>query len=771
MADDKDIKVNVSADTSEFKRAMKEAASLPKKLQQSTFGTMGKVNKALNKDAKKQGKDALKQEKDLKDLMKSQLDILNNQAKARKKDLELIKATNAELRKTQSLYIATQKGRRGTGVMSARERMGAVGRGIGGLAGGLGRMGLGLLGGIGGLARGAAEAVGHAVTSDIRGGYGAYVGYGRAAGRLSGTGYNAMAFKKGSRDLTTLNKITGRNDSQDMYSLQGFGRSQALGFSSTETLGQMSGMAAATGGGRGLLRRTQMAQNVARQYGGDVGQVTGFMGSLTAAGGDKQGAAGKREFQRTMSHAMQSGMDRSRAGEAMSAMGAAIASAASVSGGKVNSGAVTGLMALLGRSGNPALQGMRGLGVMNGIDSAVKGFGQVGSSAEANKALFYQMRGFGSGAPGTDFFDITRQAQRGVHGNVDNLMAMMEGARGQGGGNSNARDLALSTMTNGAVSMDQATALYEAIDAGGGDMREKLAEIMKESLPVDQQIANSNLEIAKRTATLDDRMVEIGKSSAKAVEELQDLRNNLVDALMPLALKAFEAMVSLLKGIWESVDSLSIQMMEGGEARDQVKALMQQASDVENSNMSDADKAARLAELAEEMGTRSDALRNRHAGTRILNQFRNHGLDISGGVTGQVNLDRAMDMASAGADRARRISSYINDRGVSYERANGLATRDILRNDIRGMGGNFNPAENLGHRSMLNNYRELQMTAVMEQLGLSLSHVQRAQMRGSSEWQNFDVHDALDGSSEDTTAFRARISAIADTAGPTGSVN
>lgn len=765
---EKDVKVKLSADITEFKRAMKEATSLPKKMKQSTFGSMGKVQKQLNKDARKQGKAALGKEKALRDLMKSQLKILNDQSKAREKDLKLIKQTNTELRRTKALHDASVRSRGGTGVRSGRERAGGALRGAGRGLGMIGGMGLRALGLLGGVALGGVAAAGAAVAGDMRGGYGAYTGYGRAAGRLSGTGYRAMNFNKTSKDLTLLNKITGRSDSQDYYKLRGFGRSEALGYGATETLGQMSRMAAMTGGGSGLLRRTQMAQNVSRQYGGDVGSVTGFMGQLTKAGGSLQ----KREFQRTMSHAMESGMNKSRAGEAMQAMGAAIASAGTTSGGKVNAGALTAMMAMMGRKGGAGLQGMRGLGVLSGLDGAVKGFGQATSSAEANKALFYQTMGFGSGAKGTDFFSVTRRAQQGIQ-DTDNVMGMLESARQAGGGNIQARDYALSAMTGGQVSMDQASKLFDAL--GGPNAREEIAEIMKESLPVDQQIADSNREISERTANLDNRMIEIGKSSAKSMEQLQDLRNSIVDALMPLALKAFQAMVTILKGSWETLEEILSATTDDKDSYKDFNKLRAEARDVENDpTLTDDEKAERLAELHQRMGKKSSSIRNRGSIANAWNSFVNHGVNMDGWANDDAYRRAITGPGERSQNYANRVSWYQENReGMSPNAVRQNVLRDQLKDQLRGMvnAGTFDPENKPGHARREEALRRQEVVATVAALGASLSEAQMAAIRASAEYRAVDARDYMNGAGGDVAALRVRISTEADTASARGNVD
>lgn len=551
------VTVQILGDSSSFRRTIQDVEKMQGKLgkvssqyQKSGLSqnkTLQKITKTFNKQQESAGKKALEHERKLKEAINKNIESIKQKQKIWKGNASVIEDEVKALRKLEKEYRKVHAFRKSTGVTSRGERisggLGAIGRGVGG--------GLGAVAGFGGMMMaGLAAAAIRAAFSHIGQSYSSYSNFGRAAAGLSGTGI-------GIGDMFTEYGAEGLFGRARMFKLRDQMRmSERLGYSATETVQQMQGVARATGGGENLIGRTQTAQAYARMYGGDVGEVTGFMGTLTQA----RGSANKREFSRMMQHAMTAGMDKSRAGEAMAVISSQIAGAASVSGGKVDASAISGLVAWLGRGGNPALQGARGANILGAFDSTLKGVGSIGVNQEAAKALIMQSFGFGNATgDSASYFQVLRRAQQGVYGRPENLLDMIGGVERNTGGGEQAT-YALSGMTG--LSMDAIDAVRQRL-ASGGSREQILADvnkIIKEEAPIDVQTLDTmkeSLKLAERAAVIDNELVEHGLASSEALEDIQDEMRKLVAELMPSAINILEGIRDAIYWIKDAMGSLA----------------------------------------------------------------------------------------------------------------------------------------------------------------------------------------------------------------------
>lgn len=541
----KEVEVKITGDASQFIKTVKKTKQFQEDLSKVTdkykssglkqHKELSKITNKFNKGQKSAGKEALQLEKRLQHAMNQTIRLMREKQKSSKNTRADLEAELRTLRKLEEQYKSVRSFRKGTGVRSGRERM----SGMGSMA----------AAGMAGAAGMAATAIAYvvsravsAVTSQIREGYAGYVNFGRALGGLAGTDANMDPFKLNSDNTT--------------YSLTGFGRSQKMGFSATETVHHMRASARATGS----VRNAVAAQAYSRGYGGDPGEVMNLMGGITRGMGDF-GRKGQRELERIMQHSFKSGMDKSRAGEAMAAVGQAIQIAGSSQAGSVDASGVSALLTYFSRTGNAGLQGARGLQTIGAIDSTLKGYGRISVNQESAKALAMQSMGYGlAGGDSSTFMDVTRRLQQGVFGK-GGAKNMIQFARGIGAASGGMRTQEASYMLSGMsnISMDQADAVLDAVADGGPNLEARISEIMEESLPVDQQIAKATKNTHKtleRIARLDNRLVEFGRASAGAIESIEHDINELISRLMPHAIRMLEAIARAVGWIGDLIATL-----------------------------------------------------------------------------------------------------------------------------------------------------------------------------------------------------------------------
>ncbi len=538
-----EITIKILGEAESFKKSVKESTRLAEDLNKLTSQyrkggmsqtkTLEAVTAKHNKSQQGAGKDAYKLEQKLQKAIKANIVEIKKRQKAFGGSALAVKEEVKALKQLETQHRKVASFRKTTGYRSAGERFGgaakSVGRGASGIAKGAGQ---GLMA-VGGLVAGAVFAIAgtlvNAITSQITSGYASFINFGRARAGLSGMG-----------------AIKG-----------GFGRSARLGFSKTETVQQMRGVGRATGN----INAVGQAQAAARSFGGEVSEVTGLMGTMTRGGqgfGGRAGTGGEKSLTRIMSHAFTAGLDHSRAGEHLEAVAQGIKAAQTVSGGAVDSSQISAMLAFFGRSGSVGLQGAAGYEQISKVDQFMKsaGFGQGGDAASA---LAYQAMGFGQpGAGGrTSYYQATKQLQGGVfgEGGAGNLMKVFERfAQTGGGANTEKTNIEISNAMG--MSLDVIEKIWGAIGQGGGtDATTKaIAAITKESMPIDKQILEAtkggHLAVAQRVAHLENRLIEIGERNHVAIEKLQDTFNDIVDTMMPTAVKILQTIAETIANLW-----------------------------------------------------------------------------------------------------------------------------------------------------------------------------------------------------------------------------
>lgn len=645
MADESEVKIKITGDASGFKKSVEEATSaantlksLTKKFRESGMKehkALAKITKRADKSQSMRGKEALDLEKKLQKEIRATIKDMKAKQKAFKNNTDAIKDEIAQVKKLQAAYKETRAHRQRTGVRSLGERLGGVGRGMGAAAGGAGSLAFGVLGGAGALVASLGAMLVRAVASQFQQGYGAYVSHGRARAGLAGMGSIRGRLGLGGQ-------ATGVFDAAQQY-----------GFSATETVQQMRGVGRATGN----INAVTQAQRFARSYGGDVGEVTGLMGVLTRAGqgfGGKMGTNGRKQLEKVMAQAFSSGLDRSRAGEYMSAVGQAVASAQATTTRRVDAGSIGGILSLFSRSMMPGLQGAAGFQNLSAIDSAVKGVG-FGGGDEATKAMMYQAMGFGSPGGSTSYYEATRGLQRGVfgEGGAANLMNIFE-RFGQAGGGMGGEEATLMLSRTTGLSLDALEDIQKVMMDSGSTSEERLEAIKKiteEQRPVDQKnlaVNSEHLKVAQRVAYLDNRLVGIGEASAESIEKIQDVVNDVVDTLMPVAVELLKFIADTIKMIWDWLRNFMVEFREATGVNKDLNKIEKERMEYENQfaqgQITEAQLQQKLNELAGRAGSHYTQLQAdnnpfaktwmglQHLGVRV-------GRDVFGADLGQSALE------------------------------------------------------------------------------------------------------------------------------------
>lgn len=773
---EKKVTVKILGDASDFRDSIKKVEKVQKRLgkvkeasQKQGLAYQKQIDKVLKKHNKSQSKsvkEALKQEKALKKAIQDNLKAIKAKQRAHKGSVASIEQEVKAIRKLQKAYKEVHEYRTRTQDTSGARAFGRAGR--------VGRQALGGVSAVAQIAVGSIlGTLQTQLTSAIRSGWASYNNFGRAAAGLSGTGARLPG-------LFNKERVESLLGPSDIYKLTGFRRSNQLGFSATETLQHMRSVARQTGGGRGLLGQAQMAQAYARGYGGDVGAVGGFMGQLTRA----QGSFRKREFQVVMQQAFTTGMDKSRTGEAMSAMGQAIQSAASVSGGRVDAAGVTAMLAYLGQKGGPALQGQRGMRNLGMIDQTLKSHGALSANGEAVKAFLLQSMGFGlAGGDSADFLSAAGRLQQGVFGKggARNLVDIVRSTMAYSGGNIDTAGAGISAMTG--ISMDVANKIIRTVSAGGDrdQMLADIQELTEQERPIEEQIRDviqeGNTVVAERIARLDDRLVGIGRSTYDSITKMEDVMNSMVDTLLPVAVSALKHIADLIVDLWDTVKEFRINWLENESETEELARLERQKENIvqqlRRGDITPEAAQAQLIQVANE-ATASNLRMNRDVGlidTFLgMEQLGAEVLRLQGIRTGDTELEERGRLTSRAEALNRDAIGLANSASYGPVAQQAARYQTLKRQMVTafrtsgGESGTVTEARNQRMRQLLAEvefYRAAGREATPEEIArLVASEAARAVT--NREW-------LADGG--DVAAYRAAIAQYAETTTATGRVD
>lgn len=523
MAEDSNTLITkIILDDSDFKRGIKNVqsqvktdASVAERVNKKAWKEEDKRRNVESKDRRERRKTTEAEERSVRRVNEYKARGYRADDTARRKERDYTRAKEREERK------------RARGVGGAGEG-GAGGGGAGGKGGGrgrggrLGRLAGGAAGALGGLAVAGAGALVGLLASHATAGYQAYVG---SAGARAG-----------------LQGLSGSHHSIDKQ------LGVRMGYDQNAMYGAARGIARQTGS----MGAVNQAAILSRYYGGDMGEIGSFMGSLTRGGSaDFRGPEGQKVLGRVMSEAVKSGLNKSRAGEHLESVAGMIQQVGSRQAVDVDAGGISGLLSLIGRHGGEGLRGARGMNVLAGIDQGIRS----GGTTEGSEAFVLQTIGFGRPGSNMDYFEAKRIQERGLFGgkdgpNIDLLMGMLKNAQEYAGGSrEGAAYYMVKDGLSGNATMDQILELWDALDAAGGDpakIKAAIEKIAEEAKPIDEKMLTINeelLKLAQDQSSDTDRLIEIGEKLYPVVRKLVEFLQDLVDDLLPPIVWALKLLV------------------------------------------------------------------------------------------------------------------------------------------------------------------------------------------------------------------------------------
>lgn len=341
---------------------------------------------------------------------------------------------------------------------------------------------------------------------------GSFEQQGRAMGRLEGMG-----------------SLTGVNDPQQVA------RSQRMGYSLTESYGHASMIGRQTG----QVGATATAQEFSRIYGGSVEEVGGTMGQLTRGGAkfDSQGGgAGRRALSHLFRDAVSSGLDASRTGEHLEAVGGLAEMAGSRTSGNVNFGQISGMLALLGSSGKSGFQGARGASFLSSVDESIRS----GGPDDSSKAIGLQAMGYGYGGTNdVSYYQAEKRLEQGITGEngADTLDRIMQTLSSATGGGEELFDTFSRIMNVSKQQAEEYVTGWQSRSQTGKTTQELINEIQGRGESTESRIqtagTSTNLKVNRQDANLDNRSASQGAQLYDSFANMQNVINEIVDMTMP----------------------------------------------------------------------------------------------------------------------------------------------------------------------------------------------------------------------------------------------
>lgn len=513
MAEDSNTLITkIILDDSDFKRGIKNVqsqvktdASVAERVNKKTWKEEDKRRNIESKDRRERRKTTEAEERSIRRVNEYKARGYRADETARRKERDYARVKEREERKRARGVGGAGEGGAGGGGAGGR----GGGRGRGGL---MGRMAGGAMGMLKALPFAGVGALAGLVASHAAAGYGAYVG---SAGARAG-----------------LHGLSGSHHSIDKQLGVRMGYDQNVMYGAARSIARQTGSMGAV----------NLAAVLSRYYGGDMGEIGSFMGSLTRGGSaDFRGPEGQKVLGRVMTDAVKSGLNKSRAGEHLEAVASMIQQVGSRQAVDVDAGGISGLLSLIGRYGGEGLRGARGMNVLAGIDQGIRS----GGTTEGSEAFVLQTIGFGRPGSNMDYFEAKRIQERGLFGgkdgpNIDLLMGMLKNAQEYAGGSrEGAAYYLVKDGLSGNATMDQILELWDALDAAGGDsekIKAAIEKISEEAKPIDEKMLSINEELLKVTQNqaLDmNRLIKLGEDLYPLVRDLVEFLQRLVNDLLP----------------------------------------------------------------------------------------------------------------------------------------------------------------------------------------------------------------------------------------------
>jgi hypothetical protein len=293
-------------------------------------------------------------------------------------------------------------------------------------------------------------------------------------------------------------------------------------YTTDETFGAMRSIGRATGNVTPAHLRA--AENAELQHGLSADESANSMGSFRRAG--YRNGAEVKAFEKTLASGFATGLERQRIGEHLSNVDAGIAAVGENTTGLVDADGINKALVAIG--GIKGMQGARG----GAVHQKLQGFFQSAASGgmdDERQALALQAMGFGGPGSQVDYFTALKKLDKGA--NIENVRAIIDGARGRHSGDNAMTAHEVSRMTG--ISQTVSEELVSAAASGGMDdstLDAKIQEAINSSKPVDEQI----LSELKKIANNDRTEQKGGKTLIDEALKLQTTINENIAKLMPL---------------------------------------------------------------------------------------------------------------------------------------------------------------------------------------------------------------------------------------------
>lgn len=656
----KQIEIELISNAKELREQIKGAASAAKQASGASGpGARGlkQLGKKFRKEEQKHAKEALKIEKDMGKQMRAVVNEMKNKVKYQKASVAALREERTRLRELQRDYNKLQKQRKASGVRTPGERVGGFFKKnvtSAGLAGATNFV-------VGGLVAAVTAAIGSVIgmmASQVREGFSQKEQYGKAYSALAGMG--------------TREQLRGARK-----------RGVGLGFSPMETLQQAQGVARATG----QIGAVTTAQRFSRVTGMGVGEVGGFMGSLTQAGqgfGGRAGRGGKKEMIDILALGTASGLDKARMPEFFKGVEQLVQAGGTRTAGDVSGTGIASILAAFGQSGMAGLQGARGAAVLQKLDKGIRAPG----GGEAGQALVLQAFGFGKPGGTTTYYEALKRQQQGVTGKqgAQNLIDIFQETRGQtGGGQQQIMNLSNMFGMDLAV-LEEVRKVVEEQGLTAKEKQEKIAELTAGQKSIDEQILDSMKEFGDTAVTLaelEDRTLGIGEKVEEHMKHIRDSINKLVDHFMPQIVKALEVIADLLRitvdttiGIWgdEDVTSSGKAQKSLKEGRSRIKELKQEFA---LGNISAEEYRARSLQVIGQLTSMRSKV---GANEGIIDDLAEFAEDVNTGVARTLNQGWGLGytIPETSNERERRLQGEIGQEIASVQASRNAPGRGLM---------------------------------------------------------------------------------------------
>lgn len=398
--------------------------------------------------------------------------------------------------------------------------------------------------------------------------------------------------------------------------------------------------------------RLMMEAMVATAMG--AGEVGGVFSGIRQAGTGFAGGRGEgaKEFERIMAAAVASGLERGRMPEFFQGVTSLLKQQTDMQAGRVRSGGLATLGALLGQTGRAGFQGQRGMNLLSRLQGGI-----LNPRGDMNNAFIQQAMGFGRPG-GINYFQAEMRREEGL--TVENFQRVMSEVQRQ---SMDRETQALRMREVFGIGLSQALELL-SMSSNPQALAQRISDVRNQTLegPELEKEAHKQMVIAgtalERIAGKFDRSVGVGARAAAAIEKIEDMQYKL-----------FEKMVSFLSRIAPAVERMAdgLQWLGQKVIVPALKAIFPKAGEVLKGIGEYGDVTARASAITkkaafEQKEIAAAASQGRAAAVRAWGGAHN--------PQAQLAADKAQEFAQAAARRAYGAATRA---GKNYAQAKAAA--------------------------------------------------------------------------------------------------